>query len=756
MKRRTMAEWCAVFLGRTCSVIPYGARSNNIDQKILGKVPGQLNHRTGLWAGTAGSVVGRFMTAAEAIVADQDGAAVGLLAEFYPCIDIDVETEALSIEIVEIAFRILGPAPIRRREGSSRRALLYGGTILRKTVISWGDGNTVKKQAIEILGSGQYWNVDGRHPSGDWYYWEGTHPVDSGPHDLCLITPEMVAAFKAAVKELLGAQNIEIAEVGAGKREGLSTTPRTGLDNPSLHAPSPELVIEVLDGYRPEVLGHDSFVQHLAAIKAALGPRREEFYPDVLAWAPGVRSQETEATRKRWDSIVDASIGWDWLVTRTASPAAITAEFADPPDPEMMPADPGESMLNRIVDRWVFDASCGMFHDLLHGVDASKDSFNTIHASFLPYGLGGRKSAAAVCINDPRFRVTQGRTYQPGSPELVNERGVLLINLWRPSGLVPVEGDPTPWLDHVKKLFPEETAREHFLNWMAFVLQNPGKKIGHAIMLYSEEQGVGKDTALIPLVRGVGNANIAKIEPDDLTGQFTSYLKSQVIICNEMANFERRTVYNRLKAHLEMSDTMLPVNEKFQPRYQILNRQNWIFCTNDPNAVSLEATDRRFFVQDCPGPRMSADESDKLYAWLNSGGDAIAVWWLLQRDLSKFNPAHPPPMTAAKTSMIELSKPVAVRWLEDQFATVWAKREFMTHGEILDASGGFNVPANVSKQIHQGHVKSAFHKHGFVAIEGRHRVGSAVTTIWTRDKRPETLASSGQFLVARLAADRDK
>jgi hypothetical protein len=747
-------RWFEQFGADLVSVIPVGARSKTIASELIGKVPGTLNPRTGLWTGTVGSMAGRIMTEAEAVQAKKDGAAIGIQGRNCPGIDIDVDDEELAVAIMELAFKLMGKAPVRRREGSSRRLLMYAGQDLRKRRIAWGGGTNVKARAVELLGRGQYYNVDGLHPSGKPYYWE-TDPTEGGPHDLPLLTLEQWDAFQIAVRGLLEARGVELTLYEA-KARGLSSTPRTGLDDPRLWAPSPEVVIELLAGYSPEVLGHDDFVRHMVAIKASLGEQREDFYPDVFAWAPGIRSTEDEATRKVWDSITDAAIGWGWLVDKSGSPVAAQVDFAQPPPPETLPEDPGNVMLVRITGRWVFDGVGGLFHDMLHGVDMPKDSFNAIHADFIPYGMGGRKSAAAICINEGQLRITQGRTYRPGAAELITESGKLLINLWRPSDLVPREGDPSPWLDHISMLFPDPTARGHFLDWIAFVLQFPGRKIGHAIMLYSEEQGVGKDTALVPLVRGVGNANIAKIEPDDLTGTFTAYLKSQVIICNEMANFERRTVYNRLKAHLEMSDTWLPINEKFQPRYQVLNRQNWIFCTNSANAVSLEETDRRFWIYECAGHRLSNRDADKLYAWFDSGGDAIVVYWLLHRDISKFNPAHAPPTTDAKKAMIELAKPVSVRWLDEQFTTVWTKREFMTFNEILEAGCAFNVSPAIGKQMNQFYVTSALRKHRFIAIPGRHRIGDAVVTVWTRDHRPETMASSGQFLAARVLADQNK
>jgi hypothetical protein len=750
--RRAMVKWCAVFLGATASVIPYGANSRTIAKELRGKVPGTLNKRTSMWVGTAGTMAGRFMTMAEAEQADKDGAAVGILAEHYPFIDIDVEDATLAAGVLVLAFEILGPGPIRRREGSPRCGVMYAGLNIRKRTLKWGGDKEqgIKDNGVEVLGRGQYWNADGLHPSGLPYYWDDPHPCDLGPFDLTVITMEMVEAFMAAVRALLEGRGFTVVASGAGKREGLSTGIRNSLDNPSLLAPSPEAVLDLLASYHPVELHHDEFVQHMVAIKAALGPDREDYYADVLEWAPGLRATEHEATRKRWDSIHDATIGWGWLCQKAGY---VGADYDDPP-PDMMPPDPGTTELQKVAARWVYDALNGCFHDRVNQLDVTKDTFNMMNTRLSPYGVPLRSSSAAVCINYKEFVKVEGRTYAPGKPVLFkDENKGNVLNMWRPSSLKPVAGDPTPWLDLVNKLFPDQAARDHFLNFIAYLLQNPGKKIGHAIMLFSREQGVGKGTVLIPLMMGLGPTNIATIEPDDLIGQFTWFLKSQLIVCNEMANFERKVVYNRLKAFLEMSSTPLFINEKFKHPYQVSNIQNWIFCTNSENAISLENSDRRFWIYEILAAAMTPEEITKIYTWYDAGGAAIVVHYLLQRDLSSFRPGDTPPMTKAKKEMIELAKPIPVRWLDQQ---EYQKREFITVNEIMDTAQ-FGSNSEVSVTIRHWHVISWLKAKGFIAHPSRVRIENGDNvTVWTRDMRPETMAASGEFLVARLMADRKK
>ena len=115
-KPRTMIEWRAIFGGHsTASVIPYGAQSRTIKKELRGKVPGTLNRRSGQWTGTVGTIVGRFMTETEARIADEDGASVGIYGEHCPGGDIDVDDGNLADEIMQLAFKMLGIAPVRYR-----------------------------------------------------------------------------------------------------------------------------------------------------------------------------------------------------------------------------------------------------------------------------------------------------------------------------------------------------------------------------------------------------------------------------------------------------------------------------------------------------------------------------------------------------------------------------------------------------------------------------------------------------------------
>lgn len=760
-KPRTMAEWRAVFGGKsTASVIPHGAESRTIKKELRGKVPGTKNLRTGLWYGTTGSTIDRFMTEAEARQADKDGAAVGIWGQHFPGNDIDVDDADLADEIQALAVRILGPAPVRYREGSVRRLQMYAGNVRRRR-IEWKTGEG-KASAVELLGRGQYWNADGLHPSGKPYYWD-QHPVDLGPHDLTWITQDQWDAFAAAVTALVESRGFKVVVSGASKAGGSTSGARTGLDDQSLWAPSPQAVLDLLEGYRPEVLGHNDFVAHMAAIKASLGEHREDYYPNVLEWAPGVRSTEDDATRKVWDSIDDAAIGWNWLVDKSGSPAAATADFKDPP-PDDDAKSPEVAELERLQALWVFVG--GKFYNIKDKGYVDKDTFNALHINLGVYAAPkARDTAVARMLNSKNTLKARTLTYRPKSildhsHKLLEEppgSGITAFNMWVPPNIIPIRNiEPSgPWFDHIHEGLPLAEDIKHFFDWWAFIFQNPGVKINHALMLISNIHGTGKDLAYLPFFYGLGMPqNVWTLRPMDLTGRFSSYLLSQVIYVSEMTDFsEKKSDYNVMKMLMASPPEYIPLEEKRQDQRMIPNIQNWVFGSNHDNPIALEPDDRRFWAQKfAVGHKDDPDHFNRIVEDIHEGTERI-VGYVLDRDICHFNAKARPPMTEAKAEMIRLARSPAMRWLDEQFATggQWEKKVFMTAARVYDASMMIGVPDAVSRSIHKGHIETALRQHGFELIEGKHRIDGNITRVWTRDKHFKS--ASGELLTAQVEAD---
>ena len=359
-----------------------------------------------------------------------------------------------------------------------------------------------------------------------------------------------------------------------------------------------------------------------------------------------------------------------------------------------------------------------------------------------PFGSSGQQSAEAAFQNDPEARKVATATSRPGNPLIIqeaNDRGIRVdaVNLWRPSAVKPDlsagAADVAPWLDLVTLLFGPEGApeREHFLNFWACVLQRPGEKIGHAMVIIGG-QGVGKDTVLRPLFDAVGMHNVASIDTDTLLGQWTYFLKSQVVYLQEAVTYGRRNLYNTLKPYISAQATRLAVNEKNVRQYFVPNNQNWVVTSNHDNAIALDDDDRRFWVHQVLIDEPPGDNYfSKFHSWLRAGGAEKVFGWLKQRDINAFNPMAKPPMTAAKRAMLDLSQPKPVRWLRELFVEggSLAGRSVVTVRELrLTVRQDWTAP---QQDISEKHVVAALKAAGFKSAH-RVRLKQEMVGLWAR------------------------
>lgn len=282
---------------------------------------------------------------------------------------------------------------------------------------------------------------------------------------------------------------------------------------------------------------------------------------------------------------------------------------------------------------------------------------------------------------DKRQPVEQ-MTWAPGLPMKIKDRlvaeggwiehkGVTTFNLYRPPAIIP--GDPNdvkPWLDHLHKIYPDDA--EHILNWLAHRVQKPHDKINHGLVL-GGLQGIGKDTTLEPVKRGVGPWNFQEISPTALTGRFNGFLKAVILRVNEardLGEVNRFSFYEHLKPMLAAPPDVLRVDEKNLREHSVFNVCGVIITTNyKTDGIYLPADDRRHYVawSDSKKEDFSEQYWNEIWSWYNNGGDRNVVAYLKARDLSSFDPKAPPPKTEAFWAIVNSNRPQEEGELADVF-----------------------------------------------------------------------------------------
>lgn len=262
-------------------------------------------------------------------------------------------------------------------------------------------------------------------------------------------------------------------------------------------------------------------------------------------------------------------------------------------------------------------------------------------------------SAAAKWLKWPLRTEVNRLTYRPGQEDMITDRGLPAYNIWSGWGVEPKKGNAKPFTALVDHVFmgAEAGVKDWFLDWCAYPLQHPGVKLFSSVVIHGIVHGTGKSLLGYTLSKIYGK-NFSEISQMDLHNSFNEWAEAkQFVMGDDVTGSNKRADADFLKKLITQQE--LRVNPKYVASYVVPDCINYFFTSNSPDSFFLEDHDRRFFIHEVlVGPK-SEEFYSRYSAWLyKEGGAAIVFDYLLNRDLSKFNPAAPAMKTEAKERMI--------------------------------------------------------------------------------------------------------
>jgi len=321
-------------------IIPKGAGDklsphSKLTPDRLGKIPG-VKYREG-WGGFPKHIpwsthIAKAGTlAAWARMYQEDGLVetIGVQARILIAIDVDFDDPNYARIIEEFAVETLGPAPARMRSNSGKVLLCYrlkqepgARPVTKQRALyrtMFGD-----QGAVEVLGAGQQWLIEGMHPSGVPYEWRmGVSPLVLGFEGLTEVSADQVEIFMGALNNLLTSSTYSLTRVKGGgnaRLGGFNDTPaaEVGPNHPDL-CPDLAMLEDVLTNYLPctlpEFSTYDEWAAACVAIVTACG-KDEEFYDTFYEWCAAVPENLTDGDdyiRGKWESVNESKIGWTYL-----------------------------------------------------------------------------------------------------------------------------------------------------------------------------------------------------------------------------------------------------------------------------------------------------------------------------------------------------------------------------------------------------------------------------------------------------------
>lgn len=247
--------------------------------------------------------------------------------------------------------------------------------------------------------------------------------------------------------------------------------------------------------------------------------------------------------------------------------------------------------------------------------------------------------------------------YTPGQPLRIyrNALGQIVANTWMDDGIPAEPGDCSVWDEHVEWLFPnDEGQRDRWLDVMAFSLQHPNVKVRSAILLISPGQQIGKGAVIETWAAMLGKSNNVTVGNSELRSDFQGGIFNKQLAFFDEVFIRDRDFYNDTKTLITSPEVRAQL--KHENFVEMTPPRVIVASSNKPAPFLIsEPEDARWYVIKIDRER----RDDAYYQHLQAEGPRqIATWKakLLRRDLSRFDPAAPPPMTEAKRQLISDSR----------------------------------------------------------------------------------------------------
>ena len=280
-------------------------------------------------------------------------------------------------------------------------------------------------------------------------------------------------------------------------------------------------------------------------------------------------------------------------------------------------------------------------------------------------GIGGINRGNAWMGWPGKNKKLGGCTFQPAVQKVPTD----VFNLFRGYRLKPMEGDCTPFLEHVRAVIcnGDEVLADAFIKYFAHMLQKPDEKPSWAILMKSSE-GTGKGITMRPFKEILGQHYIYLNGADQLTQRFNYCVANRLLMFVDEVKVDDVKTYNKLKGII--SEPTITMEPKGIDVFQVPNLARLVFTSNHEQVLIAGQRERRFLVL-IPNEQHIGDDKyfHDYYQWLENGGAAHLLHYLTNLDISEFNP-HKPPVTEALIDEKLVSMKEVQHWLYEYLDNV--------------------------------------------------------------------------------------
>lgn len=580
---------------------------------------------------------------------------VGVLTKNTPAIDIDVQDSKIVDLIAAWCEEHIG-ATVHRLGNAPKTLLVYRTDkpftkLTSHKYIDW----LGFEHKLEILGDGQQFVAYAVHPDTEKpYEWTTAKSlVDVEYQDLPLLTydkaRELISYF-----ESIKPDDWEFVEKGA---KGQTIDYSIPEEERVLNNLAPKVSVtkskiqSCLDSIDPDSRMADWVNVGMALYHQFNGDG--EGFELWDAWSSSGDKYNASEMEARWKSFeVDL---------RSKKPVTAATILAMGKQSELA-ADPvNKEKIDEFVKRYVYVEAGDMVCDLKKPPFCSMSKFN----EFRNRTANVRHEVSAPTKQDPEAtridavwkawmvmdsrKSAEGVDYNPSEGRIIKDRyGLRWVNEFYAPKFEETDSKNllNIFHEHMMYLFPIDDERSWFVQWMAFNLQQPGKRCKVTPLHVSTAHGTGRGWIVELMEKLLGDHNCTKTSipvmcGEGSDGQFQDYLHKSLLCCVEEvkeAGGKRYSISDSIRSVL--TEDRLPINLKYGGKGTRSVYTNFFFMSNNVDALVIPSSDRRINVFTGPADVKELKYYDALYAWLDSEGVDQLASWLKSLDLSEFNWQH--------------------------------------------------------------------------------------------------------------------
>lgn len=424
------------------------------------------------------------------------------------------------------------------------------------------------------------------------------------------------------------------------------------------------------------------------------------------------------------------------------------------------------------LEDWMYLKGEDKFFNSSTGEMITQSAFNTAHARYLLTKQDVAEGKAMperlpshYASNIVQVPVLSGKRYMPGMSSVFKMDGLRYANTYSELCLpeVPDEDELTKAdrknieivKAHFTHLFPDPREARILLDYIAFIVQNPGQRKRWAVLLQGTEED-GKTFFAMLLGAVLGSTNVRMVGPKTVQTDFNGWAEGQQVVFIEeirLHGHNRYDVLNQVKPLI--TNDVIEIHRKGVDPYNIPNMASYLLATNFRDALPLNENDSRYFVLFSRFQTKAALKAFKaehphyysdLYSALADSAGALRGWLLEHEIGPEVRSGGRAPDSRAKEYMAMMAKPEEQQAIEE---ILNSSMRFDVSRTLLSATDLteliYNLDAGIetpkTQTINKMLSEMGFTFLGRVKIDGRRRrYWSQKPELFLRDGKADTNA----------------